>query len=364
MTLSNSPFSFNDQNTLNTQQAAALLGSEQLAMGGLMDQRITRIAPLSRANEHDLAFADQVPPVNVCIQQFANRKIGCLLLPQSVLNQEGLLTALLEHHIACAYIVCRDVRLAFALLAGHLYQHSSTSAHIHHTAVIDSSAQIAAGVSIGAYSVIGAHCQIGKNVFIANHVSIGDHVIIGDGSVIEPGVRLGNDVIMGAQCHLYPNCVIGADGFGYALDSRPETLNSWVAIPQIGRVQLGNNVDVGTNTTIDRGTMDDTVIEDGVKIDNQVQIGHNCRIGRHSIIAGCVGIAGSTLIGQYCRIGGAAMITGHLSIAAHTEISPASVIFSSIAEAGKYTGFFPFAQHHDWKKMSAMIRGLLKRRSP
>ena len=128
-------------------------------------------------------------------------------------------------------------------------------------------------------------------------------------------------------------------------------------------MHLGDDVDIGANTTIDRGTMDHTIIEDGVKVDNQVQIGHNCHIGRHSIIAGCVGIAGSTVVGQRCRIGGAAMITGHLSIPDDTEISPASVIFSTIKTAGKYTGFFPFAQHHDWKKMSAMIRGLLNKRA-
>ena len=84
--------------------------------------------------------------------------------------------------------------------------------------------------------------------------------------------------------------------------------------PQVGRAVLGDDVEVGANTTIDRGSLGDTVVEEGVKLDNQVQVAHNCRIGAHTVIAGCTGIAGSTVIGRHCMIGGAVGFVGHLTV--------------------------------------------------
>ena len=141
---------------------------------------------------------------------------------------------------------------------------------------------------------------------------------------------IGDDLIA------HSGAVIGADGFGIAMDQ-----GRWIKIPQIGRVVIGNDVEIGANTTIDRGALDDTVIEDGVKLDNQIQVAHNVRIGAHTAIAGCVGIAGSTSIGRYCRIGGSAGILGHLEIADHVEIAAFSLIGKSIREAGSYCRHFP-----------------------
>jgi UDP-3-O-[3-hydroxymyristoyl] glucosamine N-acyltransferase len=147
--------------------------------------------------------------------------------------------------------------------------------------------------------------------------------------------------------------VIGADGFGLALES-----GRWHKIPQIGRVCIGDDVEVGANTTIDRGALDDTVIEEGVKLDNQIQIGHNCRIGAHTAIAGCAGIAGSTRIGRYCRIGGGALIAGHLEIADHVEIGGATGVPKSILKPGTYSAVFPLSAHRDWLKNASHIRHL------
>jgi UDP-3-O-[3-hydroxymyristoyl] glucosamine N-acyltransferase len=109
--------------------------------------------------------------------------------------------------------------------------------------------------------------------------------------------------------------------------------------------------------------MGDTIVEDGVKLDNQIQIGHNCVIGAHSVIAGCVGIAGSARIGRGCQIGGAAMIAGHLSIADGSAIGPGTLVASSIDEAGHYTGFFPMMKNRDWERAAAIIRQLDELRS-
>jgi UDP-3-O-[3-hydroxymyristoyl] glucosamine N-acyltransferase len=162
-----------------------------------------------------------------------------------------------------------------------------------------------------------------------------------------------HDCVIGDNLIAHSGAVIGADGFGIAMDE-----GRWLKIPQIGRVVIGNNVEIGANTTIDRGALEDTVIEDGVKLDNQIQIAHNVRIGAHTAIAGCVGIAGSTIIGQYCRIGGGAGIVGHLQIADHVEIAAFTLIGKSIREAGSYAAIFPFAKIEDWRKNSVHLRHL------
>ncbi|MBL6726858.1 MAG: UDP-3-O-(3-hydroxymyristoyl)glucosamine N-acyltransferase, partial [Methylophilaceae bacterium] len=121
-------------------------------------------------------------------------------------------------------------------------------------------------------------------------------------------------------------------------------------------------VDIGANTTIDRGALEDTVIEDGVKIDNQVQIGHNCVIGKNTIMAGCAGVAGSTIIGKNCMIGGGAMFKGHIIVADNTIISAGTGIGKTIQQPGeRYTNVFPYnLKHKDWLKIAAKLKKWVK----
>jgi len=233
------------------------------------------------------------------------------------------------------------------------------------------------GVPVGIHpeARIGSGCTIAADVHISAGVSIGEGCVIGAGSRIDPGCVLGAGVRLGTNCRLHPNvtvyadcvvgdrvilhagCVIGADGFGLAWEGE-----SWVKVPQIGRVLIGDDVEIGANTTIDRGALDDTVIEDGVKIDNLVQIAHNCVIGAHTAIAGCAGIAGSTRIGRHCLIGGAAMILGHIEIGDRVTVSGASFIGKSIREPGTYTSTQPQMPHPDWLRNAAQLRHLAEMR--
>jgi len=152
---------------------------------------------------------------------------------------------------------------------------------------------------------------------------------------------------------VHGGAVIGADGFGMA-----EHEGRWIKVPQLGHTVIGVDVEIGANTTIDRGAIGDTVIEDDVKLDNQIQIGHNCRIGAHTAIAGCAGIAGSTIIGRNCKIGGAAMIAGHLDIADGTVIAAATALADSTKTAGIYTGAFPALPQREWMRLMASLRRL------
>lgn len=241
----------------------------------------------------------------------------------------------------------------FAKVSALLNPPPARDAGIHASAVISQRAQIDPSAWIDAQVVIADDVIIGANVAIGAGCVIERNVVIGAGSVLEPNVTIKHGTRIGRHCHLYAGCVIGNDGFGYA-----EEQGRWVKIPQVGRVVIEDHVDVGANTTIDRGAIDDTVIEEGVKLDNLIQIAHNCRIGAHTVIAGCVGIAGSAVIGKHCKIGGAAMILGHLSIADGVTISPGSMIMRSIRQAGTYTALMPFQEHETWLKTAANIRHL------
>ena len=224
---------------------------------------------------------------------------------------------------------------------------------------------IAKNVFIASSASVSASCSIAPNCFIGENVVLGENVIVGPGSVIEndvfigansrlePNVTIKQKCIIGESCHVFSGVVIGSDGFGYAEDA-----GVWIKIPQVGRVIIGNNVDIGANTTIDRGALDDTVIEDGCKLDNLIQIGHNCFIGAHTVIAGCVGIAGSAVIGKHCKIGGAAMILGHLQIVDNVTISPGSMITRSLTASDTYTALMPFQPHKEWLATASKLRHL------
>lgn len=224
---------------------------------------------------------------------------------------------------------------------------------IHPSAMIDEGANINPTASIACNVVIGQGVSIGAGVIIGAGCVLERNVSIGDYTILESNVTVKHGSLIGKYCHFFSGCVIGNDGFGYA-----EENGRWVKIPQVGRVVIADYVDVGANTTIDRGAIDDTVIEEGVKLDNLIQIAHNCRIGAHTVIAGCVGIAGSAVIGKHCKIGGAAMILGHLTIADHVTISPGSMIMRSIRQSGTYTALMPFQEHETWLKTAANIRHL------
>lgn len=224
---------------------------------------------------------------------------------------------------------------------------------------------VAASSVVSQSANVAETCCIGEQVYIGENVTLSDHVVIKHGCVIEDGTTIGahtviesnvtikHHSVIGQHCHIYSGAVIGSDGFGYA-----EENGVWLKIPQVGQVIIHDHVDVGANTTVDRGALDNTVIEEGVKLDNLIQIGHNCVIGAHTVIAGCVGVAGSAKIGRHCKIGGAAMILGHLEIVDHVTISPGSMITRSIREVDTYTALMPFQTHKSWLNTAATIRQL------
>ena len=224
---------------------------------------------------------------------------------------------------------------------------------VHPSAVVHS--VVPPSVSVGENVVLGKDVELGENVTLYPGCVVGDGVSIGDDSVLYPNVVVYRACKIGKRAVVQAGAVIGSDGFGFAKEG-----DSWVKIPQIGRVVIGDDVEIGANTSIDRGALDDTIIGDGVKLDNQIQIAHNVVIGQHTAMAGCVGVAGSTRIGQRCTIGGAGMIVGHLDLADDVHVSAGTMVTKSLRQPGQYTSIFPLESHAEWLQNAAQIKRLAK----
>ena len=252
-----------------------------------------------------------------------------------------------------AALVAANPYAAFARIAQVLHPRPAVQGGIHPSAVVDARASVAPDAAIGAHAFIEADAVVGPRA------------LIGPGSIVMRGARVGADTRLIARVTVYPGveigargvlhagAVLGADGFGFAPDR-----DGYVSVPQIGGLRIGDDVEIGANTTVDRGAIEDTVIEDGVKLDNLVQIGHNVRIGAHTVVAGCVGISGSTTIGRRCMIGGAVGIVGHLEIGDDVVVTGYSMVTRSLKGPGMYSSGLPAVPTGEWRKAVARLRRL------
>ena len=196
---------------------------------------------------------------------------------------------------------------------------------IHPTAIIHSTATVAKDVCIGPHVVIGPAVGIGAGTVLHAGVVIGAGCRIGEDVVLHPHVVLYEGTIVGNGVIIHANSVIGADGFGYrCLDGQH------VKVPQLGHVEIEDDVEIGACTTIDRGTFGATRIGQGSKIDNLVQIGHNCRIGRHNIVVAQAGIAGSSTTGDQVIIAGQAGSRDHVTIGSRAVVGPQAGVSKDI----------------------------------
>ncbi len=252
-----------------------------------------------------------------------------------------------------AALVTGNPYATYARIAQLLHPEPPLAAGRHPSALVEDGAEVDASAYVGALA------------YVAAGATIGPRVVVGAGSMVLAGARIGADtrlvarvtvcerVQVGMRCVLHPGSVLGADGFGHAPDS-----GSYVRVPQIGSVVLGNDVDVGANTTIDRGAIGDTVIGDGVKIDNQVQVGHNVRIGEHTVIAACAGVSGSAVIGRRCMLGGMVGVVGHLEICDDVAITGRTMVSSSIRRPGVYSSGLPADEARRFRRNAARFQHL------
>jgi len=228
-------------------------------------------------------------------------------------------------------------------------------------------ARPAAGIS--PLASLHPSARIGREVTVFPFVAVAEGATVGDRSVLHPGVFVGEGAKVGDDCLLHPNvvvyagvrigsrvilhagCVIGSDGFGFA-----PTEKGYRKIPQVGTVEIEDDVEIGANTTIDRAALGVTRVSRGTKLDNLVQVGHNVVIGEDTVIAGQTGISGSCRIGGRVMMGGQVGVAGHLEIGDGVMVGAKTGVVSSLAasESRAWTGI-PAMPHRTWLRLAKLL---------
>lgn len=284
-------------------------------------------------------------------------------LPDALASHASAVVAAdFARHIAHdkALLMHPQPRLAFARVAQLLCSPPDRKPGIHPTAVIHPSARFGANVTVDARAVIAESVTIGDNSWIGAGCVVGDHALLGEACqlypnvTIYPGVRLGNRVI------IHAGTVLGSDGFGYVRDKHT---GRYEKFPQIGRLEIEDDVEIGANSTVDRGALEITRIRRGAKIDNLVHVGHNVQIGEDVVIAAQTGLSGSAVVENNVIIGGQVGIADHVRIEDGAILGAQSGIPSKKIIRGKGVIFWgtPARPIREYLKQLAFLARLSKK---
>ena len=219
-------------------------------------------------------------------------------------------------------------------------------------ASVSEKAKIGQNVYIGPFSVVEDGAVIGDNTQIYPHVIVGEGASVGADCILYPHVTIYYGCKVGNRCILHAGSVIGADGFGFA--PTPQGYNK---IPQIGIVQLEDDVEIGANTCIDRSTMGRTVIHKGVKLDNLIQVAHNVEIGENTVMSAQTGIAGSSKVGSWCMVGGQCGISGHITLGNKVNLAAKTGVISSLEDGSTMMGY-PAIGYRNFLRSSLIYKDL------
>ena len=247
-------------------------------------------------------------------------------------------------------IIVASPELAFARLLREFHPEPKPTPGIHDRAVVGKNVTLGEQVTLSAGVCVGDDVEIGDHVQLFPGVVVGEGCRIGSHTVLHPNVTLYRDTELGSHVILHAGVVIGADGFGYALDEKGEHYK----ISQIGRVVIEDHVEIGANSCVDRAAMGITLIKRGTKIDNLVQVAHNCTVGEHSILVAQVGLAGSCTLGHHVVLAGQVGIIDHITIGDQVTITARSGVTRNI-ESNKVYGGYPAVPLGEWKKYVTVI---------
>ena len=279
------------------------------------------ISSLDLASRQEVSFLGNPKYVT----QFQRSEAGaCLIAPGVSGAPEGM-----------ALVQVANPTMAFsAVIKYFAKQEPPFVAGVDPRAIIDSTASFnPEKVCIHAGAVIMAGAVIGDGTEIYPHAVIGRGVVIGRDCLIYQNVSIRERCVLGARVILQPGAVIGADGYGYEFSEGKHQ-----KIPQVGIVELGDDVEVGANTTIDRARFGKTLIGEGTKIDNLVQIGHNVQIGKHCLVIALSGIAGSSKLGNYVTCAAQVGIAGHFEVGDKAVLAARSGVTHDLPGGAIYLG--------------------------
>ena len=217
---------------------------------------------------------------------------------------------------------------------------------------VSKDAKIADEVFISPYVYIDNGAVIERGVTIYPFAYIGENTFIGEQTTIYPHVTIYDKVKIGKRVIIHGGAVLGSDGFGYIWDGKRH-----IKIPQLGIVEIEDDVEIGANVTIDRASLGKTIIKKGVKIDNLVQVAHNVSIGDNSIIVAQVGIAGSATIGKNVILAGQVGVRDHITIGDNVKAGGQTGITKDVPENSLISGT-PHMPHKDWAKLQGYLKKL------
>jgi len=251
-------------------------------------------------------------------------------------------------------------KIAFITVLSEFMPEPPLPRGIHARAVVEEGAEVGEGVFVGAGAVVESGAVLGRGARVGPGSVVGQACRVAEEAVLHPSVVLYRRTTVGRRSVVHAGSVLGADGFGYVQEGKSASAEGAIEryqqaegphrkVPQLGWVEVGEDVEIGASVTVDRGTVGPTVIGRGTKIDNQLQIGHNVRIGEDVIIVAEVGIGGSVTVGDHVTIGGncgiaeGCVIGSYCIVGAHTlmypgkTFSPRTVIFGNPAREASRT---------------------------
>jgi len=238
-------------------------------------------------------------------------------------------------------LIAKDAARAFVEVEKLLIGKDQEVWGIHGTAAIGEKVKIGEPVWIGPYVVIESGAEIGAKARIEAHCYLGRNVKIGAETKLHPGVKILDRCRIGERCIIHSGTVIGSDGFGFLPGEK-----GIEKIPQIGTVEIGDDVEIGANCAIDRASLDATVIGSGTKFDNLVHIAHSVKVGKNCIILAGTVVGGSAEIGDGCMISGNVTIKDHTKLAPGTQVIGGSTVYEDTEPGEAVMGYpaIPFSQ--------------------
>lgn len=302
---------------------------------------IYRVSPIEEAGPGDITFL-----ANPRYARFIpGSKASAIIVAPQVVGSEVAKSGQGFLEVAQPYVAFAKILQLFAPATEYQYrQEIAPSAHIDPTAKVGHDVSIYPNVYVGRSTQIGDHSILLPGVFLGDQVEIGRDCVLHPNVVVRDGCRVGSRVI------LHAGVVIGSDGFGYAGSGEDR-----IKIPQVGVVEVEDDVEIGANTTIDRATLGRTLIARGAKIDNLVQIAHNVTVGANSVIAAQAGVAGSTRLGKNVTLAGQVGVVNHIEIGDGAVIGPQSGVPQSVPAGALLSGGIGVAPHHEWLKVMTLL---------
>jgi len=318
----------------STGELASFLGA---TLKGSPEIQITGLGTLEEAGPGQLSFLTGARYAHLASQSNAS----ALIVPPSFAH--------LEHTL----LICSQPDLAMARVAHLFSKPLFLNEGIDKSAHIGSNCEFGSGVRIGPLAHVGSNCRLGSSTRICGSCYVGNDVCIGDDCMIYPSATILDGCQIGNRVIIHSGAVVGSDGFGFVQDDKGRHQK----IPQIGVVQIDDDVEIGANCTIDRARFGKTWIQRGTKIDNLVQIAHNVVVGEDCILISQVGISGSTKLGNHVILAGQVGLVGHIEIGDRVRIGAKSGVPHSV-KAGEDVSGIPAIPHKEFLKMLVHMRRL------